>query len=230
MSGAVSVWGVAERRAAEDMVMSEIPFGAQRIYFAGKIGTACDWRSEIFPKHLFDGGGIKSDNDADHIFDIGRVVHVGGDILYGGPFFINYEHGGRAYHHGAAGTYIETSERYGSRRVARKDIFRINNARILRANYMFAFIDSHDAYGTFFEIGFAIANGVPVYLSFSKDLNKYDNIDQFWYLREGAMDSICGLDPKEAFGLFCKKAQLDWPGYAWVGVAPGIMQGRSGPN
>ena len=73
-----------------------------------------------------------------------------GDFLYGGPFFVSCDHGcahGRSH---ANGINCGTEEPSYSR------IFEVNRQRILNADFMFAFINEIDCFGTLIELGIAL--------------------------------------------------------------------------
>ena len=79
---------------------------------------------------------------------------------------------------------------------------------IAQSDYYFAWIDSPDAHGTIFECGFAEALGVPTFLAFSNEMEQQD-IDDMWFIRTAANQSIHSDTPQSAWDIFEYWAR-DW--------------------
>jgi len=139
------------------------------IYFAGKIGKE-DWRHALVPG--LRGAAI----DQEQIFAPSLSIDCG-RFVYGGPFFVACDHG--CYHgdnkHGARGGCGDDVDN------AQRRIFEINRQRLIRAQAVFAYLESADAYGSFLEIGFAHAWNKPIGLR----LPIYPRYD-LWMIAEAA--------------------------------------------
>src|ERR671920_11972 len=104
--------------------------GKPRVYFAGKIARENDWRHDIAGEHLHRVVG----NDED-LFDPSLTVDCG-SFIYVGPFFVGC---GPGFAHGAVNP------------TRRKQVFDINRIRLLKADWVFAYIESADCYNTLIE-------------------------------------------------------------------------------
>lgn len=130
------------------------------VYLAGKIGKN-DWRKELIPNlpgHLWRDGPIQTPT-----------------YSYVGPFFVNCDHectdGPNT--HGAASVENSREEHF-----TRAEIVDNNNAALRSANLIFAYISETDAFGTFCEIGYALALGEKrIVLCFALGVAA----DDFWY-------------------------------------------------
>jgi hypothetical protein len=119
------------------------------IYFAGKIAK-CDWRTEITGDNRV--GGLAWDGGApiEHMFDPDYRVEYD-HFCYGGPFFISCDHGcGHVERHALGGCFGEESG------VDRSKILMVNTQRIIKADYMFTFINEVNCFGTLIELGIAL--------------------------------------------------------------------------
>jgi hypothetical protein len=170
---------------------------SKRIYFAGKVGFG-GWREDIF------GHGVGACYHEEELLDPQRTWEVGGGVIYGGPFVTGDKHG----------CYVKIEDfcrTSGHRPITRADIFRVNCARIQRADWVFAYIDSFTAYGTFFEIGFAAAHAIPVAVALSPDLNRHGNPDDLWHVLAGAKHVYrYGESAGEMFEDCCRELGLTW--------------------
>jgi hypothetical protein len=195
----------------------------KRIYFAGKIGDR-DWRSKLFG---YRPAGL-SDDFAETLFNPSHVEDMGGGLLYGGPFFVSCDHGcahGPSSHGvGAGGPPFDDADKGepwiggcspvtkpSGQPYTKFDIFSVNNARIQRAHWVFAFIDDLTAYGTLMEIGFAYAHAIPIALAFSDTLIFEMNTapEEFWYAQQAATQIYCG-SPQTTFAAFCEHIGIQW--------------------
>lgn len=74
--------------------------------------------------------------------------------------------------------------------------------QIEKSDFLFAWVNSKDAYGTFHEIGFADAIGKKIYIGYSPEMPK----DDMWFMSKSA----------EAFGVF------DCASDAWESMIPSV--------
>lgn len=170
------------------------------IYFAGKIGPE-DWRCELFGHRTggvnYDGDyGFKTVFDETHGRDMGAFV-------YGGPFFISCDHScahGPASHGAkpegclvdAANGVVETH----------RAIWRVNRARIRRADHVFAYINEVDCFGTLIELGYAAALNKPITIGIGRNLKRAE-FDDLWMAREcHTMGDVLLGSPNETFKRF----------------------------
>ncbi len=149
-----------------------------RIYLAGKIAKN-DWRHTLVPELR-----------TEHWHD--RSVIVMDRFDYVGPFFISDDHGcahGRNKH--GVLDACPTSEEDPV--YDRNEIFEKCIRGIERCDLVFAYITSHDAFGTFFEIGLAHKAGKRIVLCFASNIN----IADFWFLAQGASRSFSDIAEPE---------------------------------
>jgi hypothetical protein len=132
-----------------------------RIYLAGKIGKN-DWRHSLVPGLR---GAIAGGPEGD-LFNSSFALDCG-NYIYAGPFFVSCDHGcgHGAGRHGAIGkgclidSYMDDPlPKWRAR------IFNINLHRLRAADFVFAYIESADAYGTLIELGMAHAWGIQIAL------------------------------------------------------------------
>lgn len=119
------------------------------IYFAGKISQR-DWRYDITGDERV--GGLDYDGGAPikHMFDPDYRVEYD-SFLYGGPFFISCDHGcGHRESHALGGCFGEEGV------TERAKILWVNTQRIIKADYMFTYINEVDCFGTLIELGIAL--------------------------------------------------------------------------
>jgi hypothetical protein len=158
---------------------------APRIYMAGKIG-AHDWRHKLIP-------GLR--DDSSRLFDPDFTLDCR-SFRYGGPFFVSCDHG--CYHgpanHGAGIIDDGCGDEWGNLsaehsahtlQARRRAIFAINRERVLRADHVFAFIESPDCYGTLVELGLASAKGIPIAIGFAPGVCLADR-DELWMAAQTA--------------------------------------------
>jgi hypothetical protein len=132
-----------------------------RIYFAGKIGKN-DWRHALVAPDNLRGAGC----DNDDVFNPNLTLDCG-HYIYCGPFFISCDHGcshGDNQHgifDSCMGGDFMRPDMWPSRR---NRIFDINLRRMRMADFVFAYIESADAYGTIIELGIAHGWRIPIAL------------------------------------------------------------------
>lgn len=199
-----------------------------RVYFAGKIGPT-DWRTKLFGSRAGATSGCGT-HDQDELLDPTYVWDLGGGLIYGGPFFISDDHGCAHFKmsHGVGANSLEAQNPFtdvdedelfvcgntvtttAGKGITRSQIHAINNDRIRRSDWVFANIDSFTAYGTFFEIGYAVAHAIPVALNISPSLTDHGNPSELWYLKMAAKESYFE-NVENAFAKFTLKRGVRWP-------------------
>jgi hypothetical protein len=171
------------------------------IYFAGKIGPE-DWRCELFGHRT---GGVDASGDDfgfKTVFDKTYVRDMGA-VVYGGPFFISCDH--RCAHgpatHGARpkGCLVDVDEGVLE---THKAIWRVNRARIERADLVFAYINEVDCFGTLIELGYAAALNKPITIGIGRNI-KIEEFNDLWMARQCATmgDALLG-SPNATFEQF----------------------------
>jgi hypothetical protein len=174
------------------------------VYMAGKISKN-DWRRYIL-------GGVRSGSltpahpEEKRLFDPTFTL-VYPDFLYGGPFFLSCDHGcahGPASH-GVDATGDSVCISAGSLSITPQKIFAINLLRINRADYVFAFINEMDCYGTLVELGLASQAGKHITVAFGANLSDKD-MRELWMVRQCANAGvIVGWQPEEAWEMFLRQ-------------------------
>jgi len=128
------------------------------IYIAGKVRQNC-FRHRLVR-------GLRNHEGTQNLIADGFV--------YTGPFFTSCDHGcchGSSMHGNGSRGCTETDGR----------LYTFNNclAGVMRADMVFAYIESPDCYGTLFELGVAYLSGKPTILVFSPEM---DGIERdFWF-------------------------------------------------
>lgn len=156
-----------------------------RIYFAGKIDRN-DWRHELFTNSRL---GAVEDIDQD-LFNPDYVQEKlwrrFKKYQYGGPFFISDDHGcahGPESHGANASSQGSCCiDAMMSGTITKEKIFAINNERIRQATHIFCPLNSHDAFGTLVELGYAFALKKPIALSIHGDVDHA----AMWYAKQTA--------------------------------------------
>jgi hypothetical protein len=145
------------------------------VYLAGKIAPH-DWREKLIGADM----SLACDDDA-KLFDPSYILPRP-TFDYIGPFYVACDHccgHGPANHGvGATGSNAGCLTGFWGNDTAQR-VFRINYARIQRADVVFAFIDQTDCYGTLIELGIAFAMGKRVVVAFGKQLSQRD-IGELW--------------------------------------------------
>jgi hypothetical protein len=195
-----------------------------RIYFAGKIGRG-DWRCQLFSDYRAGVTPECGGDDQASLIDPAYAEDKGGGVIYTGLFFIGCDHGcahGPTSHGVGAGqewydprhnpepdkdrlVVCANDVTAAGKVLTRSDIFQANNARIRQSDWVFAYIDDVTAYGTLFEIGYALARSVRVAVAFPEDLMA----DELWYIQQAAKKVYRGT-PANTFEQFCKDVGLWW--------------------
>jgi hypothetical protein len=173
------------------------------IYLAGKIGKN-DWRTQIFGSRF---GAAPNDGEDAYGFDraLDETLTLDyGTFRYGGPFFVSCDHGcahGPSSHGASAGGCLYETAHRGGRLERLESIYRVNCARIRRADYIFAYINETDCYGTLIELGYAAALDKPISIGLGHDLKIEAYLD-LWMTRECAQHRCFRGTPLETFHKF----------------------------
>jgi nucleoside 2-deoxyribosyltransferase len=80
----------------------------------------------------------------------------------------------------------------------RSYIFNENICKIRESDAIFAYIDTPDAYGALFELGYAYAFEIPTYVYFKRGIDYRD----FWFASFPAQQTFVVADHLEAWDLF----------------------------
>lgn len=135
----------------------------KRIYFAGSVNEN-DWRDSLTKEnyHMMDGSYSQ------------YSAKDGGRFTYGGPLAIYNKHYGFAEgNHGFVPGYVgHCSED------AKTTILNSCKQQINQCDAMFAHVNKTDCYGTYFEIGYASAINIPIFLYCSIHCN------DLWFIKE----------------------------------------------
>jgi hypothetical protein len=78
----------------------------------------------------------------------------------------------------------------------RRRIHALSERRIDRADFVFAYINAGDCYGTLVELGYARKAGKPVFIAFADALSR-KTVEDLWFPQQGAM--ILRGSPRETF-------------------------------
>ncbi len=135
-------------------------FRPPKVYLAGKVGHNC-WRRDIAP-------AIRDCLDYDDPYGWAEALcRIGGRMMNtNGPFFRSCDHG---CGHGPATHGQGEAPCFEGLPAGSSDTYRECMTAITNCNIFFAWIDSHDCYGTLIEAGYARALGKPVLVGFSRD-------------------------------------------------------------
>lgn len=141
------------------------------VYLAGKIGQT-DWRHGLVPTlrgHVWADGPIDA-----------------GDFLYCGPYFVSCDHG--CFHNNNShGTVAIRGDNACPGRDVHADfdcphleVANLCLGAVTKADLLFCYIDSKDCFGTLIEIGYALAQNVPVVIAFTPGVASAVHND-FWF-------------------------------------------------
>lgn len=149
-----------EPPAVRQMDSDAYALDAISIYFAGKIAKM-DWRHNIVPGlRSAWGEGCPEQPDQQEIypirFKLGRSL-----IDYVGPFFVGCDHGCFHGHNSHGAIYCDDR----SNRSEQWATYKLCLQQLDRADVVFAHIETNDAHGTLFELGYA-AGRIPIFLNF----------------------------------------------------------------
>jgi nucleoside 2-deoxyribosyltransferase len=117
-------------------------------------------------------------------------------FLYGGPFFVSCDH--RCAHgpgsHGSGANDVGDYCTGFDETITRK-VFKINCARLSRADLVFAYINELDCYGTLVELGMVYAQRKRVVLAFGERIwCRTKDVRELWMARRCADEVHVGLE------------------------------------
>lgn len=175
----------------------------KRIYLAGKIGKKgeVDWRNNLVK------GGLNSWEAPDPFYDVNGAMasmSCGEDVLpdrwpvlenavldrfdYVGPYFIGCDHG--CFHaggHGSISYYMEGPIHKGGNFTSGREMLKnLCFDAIDRADIVFAWVHTDDAYGTLIEIGYALGKGKTVWVAGP------NHLADLWFLYVSADTALIG--------------------------------------
>lgn len=141
------------------------------VYLAGKVAK------NGFRNHLVQG--LRNHRWSDGILE--QMT-----FNYTGPFFVSCDHG--CFHNPDSHGVIMSKElsacphrdKYEDFNFQRNEIGQLCMHAILRSDLVFCYIDSPDCYGTLVEIGYAIADGIPLIIVFAPGLGSLES-NEFWF-------------------------------------------------
>lgn len=147
------------------------------IYLAGKIGHN-DWRHSVVPDCEFS-------NDPEQVWPI-FFEAISGKYSYAGPYFIACDHGcshGDATHGyaegcGEGGAFDTNHGEIPLEYARRKHVVEQCQAAIQKSDYVFAWIDDLTAFGTLFELGYAISADKDIFLGIKSN----SNLEELWFI------------------------------------------------
>lgn len=145
------------------------------VYLAGKVSHGNAWRKLIVP-NIRD----RVSSGSAYYEMILFTPTIFKDIKTSGPYFISCDHG--CYHgentHGVGANKKTCDGGYTPPEI----VARICREQIKKSDFVFAYIDTNDCYGTLCEIGYAIGLKKYVAVMFSDD----DLMKQMWFVSEMA--------------------------------------------
>ena len=151
------------------------------IYLAGKVGYK-DWRHAIVD-------GLENANQDFNTDDYIEDWHVMNGAIYGehnytGPFFIrgHSTHGDNTH---GCDLYGHNIEDHGGNQ--RNAVPRLCRTAIDRSDVVFCWMDDLTAYGSIFELGYAMGKGKQIFLAIKNDWEEMKEsrwFDDIWFLLE----------------------------------------------
>lgn len=169
-----------------------------RVYFAGKIDKN-DWRHTLidFPREW-----DWQDTPSEFV--------VNDRIIYSGPYFVACDHG--CYH--GPGTHGRGA---GSRYVCdftetRKEVFDRCCSNIDDSDVVFCYLDSMDAYGTLWELGYAFNSKKHIFVACKSDEFPPTVFRELWFVLSGCNKVVFAFDESDAFSQFNKYLETAYLG------------------
>jgi hypothetical protein len=163
-----------------------------KIYLAGKVRKGC-WRHSVVdgmsdPLSKEVGHTCSNAHDDDELSEMSRGLTfpvmrnaIFGAHDYVGPYFISCDHG---CWHGPDG--------HGLNGLPQPDIVGMCLAGVMRADLVFAWVDTLDCYGTIAEVGFARGQGKKVVIAGPEQYR------DMWFLYKMAHHTLTHDNPVEA--------------------------------
>jgi nucleoside 2-deoxyribosyltransferase len=172
------------------------------VYLAGKIAQGEHWRSRIVGGD--DDHPCYEALDPSFTLDIDNAL---GKFTVTGPIFVSACGHGLA-HRGSTHAACEDTWTCDDEEPSESDrakvsamqakVHAVNTQRIRNADFVFAFIDEDDCFGTLAEIGFAHGIGKPVYLLYGGKLTPKQRAD-FWFVEQFAARVYRRVNIEHAF-------------------------------
>jgi nucleoside 2-deoxyribosyltransferase len=213
------------RKYGEDMEQSpplnkhSIP----RVYLAGKMGTK-NFRDTL-------GLGYRDMACLNKIH-----THKGREYIYSGPIVPSCDHGcWHLFFEGFPGFdsgYVEEGEdHFFIEQSSPEAIVGATISQIRACDFLFAWFDSYDAFGSIAEVGIAVGMGIPVYVGFRDDVFpqeegipedlSWNNIKgcfvgrELWYLASLAHQSFVSHEASTAFSRALRSFKLGKKHPSW---------------
>lgn len=175
--------------------------GTYNVYMAGKIQSN-DWRHNLV-KNLRDYNPYSqylSELEKSNL----KPLFINDNFIYTGPFFIGCDHS--CYHgpnsHGRGASMIGNVGCDFELNEGRKQVFDRCKTNIQDSDYIFCYLESADAYGTLWEIGYAKAIGKKIFMATNKKAIRENWYDDLWFSRCSVDVDIISKDETEAFDKF----------------------------
>lgn len=170
-----------------------------KVYFAGKI-TKNGWRQELIDLRSEVFWALNQDNLAFETL-VQNGIEIDNSFIYNGPYMFGCDHGcfhGKESHGLGANINYECG---GFQPLQPKDIFELCKTLVKSSDVVFCYLDEMDAYGTIWELSWAHAHNIPVYLYYSDQLRLRD-VNDLWFVRMGCEVEQQVANPEEAFEYF----------------------------
>ena len=170
-----------------------------KVYFAGKV-KANDFRNEIANVRrelCMYSGKFDTMSGKKNI-----SIKISEDFEYVGPYLMGDDHcsyHGRGTHGVGIGRDKDTMmDPYSYPPLSQKVLFSLCMHQIDRAEAIFCYIDGDGAFGTAFELGYAFAKGIPIYLYFNYKAE--ENVaEDMWFTTVKATRVAYNMSAKEAW-------------------------------
>jgi hypothetical protein len=179
-----------------------------KVYLAGKIEKN-DWRHVVVPQ-MYEINALEYQALDDNREQLRPwpVIHKGllGEHDYTGPYFVRCDHG--CYHgagsHGVGVDPVDAQRGAELRNGCQSDGTNDGRSWVVEAcltairnsHIVFAWLDTADAYGTLFEIGFARSEGLPVVLAGPRE------IPDLWFTYQACGGLTIADTPQQAVERF----------------------------
>ena len=177
-----------------------------RVYLAGKVGKN-NFRYQLG----LDGRDMSKANILHY--------HKRKPFVYSGPLIPSCDHGCWHYFFEGMSGYdggflFDGQEQFLVQDSSYTTVVASTIAQIQSSDFVFAWFDSYDAYGTIAEIGIAIGNKIPVYIGFQEDVFPKESAEpsidwesekahlvgrELWYVAELAHQKYISSNVRNAF-------------------------------
>ncbi len=175
-------------------------------YLAGKI-TGQSWRSSIVPQWESASHGSQDIETEWDCLDVEIPCLDGYPVYLTGPYWVDQSGG----HCGPCDFYPKgphATNGCGGPNL-RNHVYRnVKTAIQKKSDFMFAWIDSFDCFGTLWELGVAAGAGVPCVVAISSGMR--DSLAELWLSIEGCQVVIEAETPKLAWDCFWHQIAKGW--------------------